>query len=511
MKLLCRYWIFAGVILGIITNAPISAFTLPSCSTISSTRLFYKNYDKNLPPSTRQRRAKLRVMTIPVLGPIPGGQPLLIGEDYVIEHPTPMQWDILQEAFFNHQNHLKNQAIEESEGESLSGGPASIDAAPLVAFIDETTSLTSLEGNFKNSKYATIAAIVGLGGLNKNTKAIESMNHLDTTSNARFMESMIRIFRPDVDCNHQLRNPLESNIRLVGIGRAALSEFHSRLPSSHYEEHEDDDGYITLLGQPTDSEATWEPQQSEVEAPTPILLAQFRLLSDTGARSKNFVNTFGRSQYASPIHALNEMNCLFNRITMLHEDSKRLVRGIHAAKARLAGATSSFVLEDVDGLGMVSNGSKQQHRHDIEALLHDFPEDREIKRRSFLSSSLGADNHAKVLDRSNNYGMGITSASFSQIPNLTRELAEKLQPYYSPEKQESEEFYYEVFSFMGVLSLSKFVSVTDFDWALKCTNTIERLRWVSDWMRSHKRILQDASKEASLKLRECGEECTDLW
>ena len=519
MRFRCRFASFL-TLLSTIMGSPIFALVLtpPNRIKLSSTRLFYSN-DKN----QSQRKQHHRVMTIPVLGPIPGGKPLMVGGDAVLEQPTSMQWDVLQESFYNHRTYLEQQQQQNQEMGAATG-PAGIDAAPLVAFMDEYTSLAPLEGDLKNAKYATIAAVVGLGGSSSNSNTtLESNNRLDTSSNTGFMESIMRVFRPD---DNRIK-PLESTIRLVGIGRAALSDFHSRLPSTYYEDHNDEDGYINMQQQQQqqrDNEETWAPQQPPVEAPTPIVLAQFRLLSDTGARSEGFVNTFGRSQYASPIHALNEMSCLSNRITLIHEDRKRLVRGLQAAKARLAVASPS-VLEDVDGLGMLSGGGFPvgtnsnkiinnpqiiTQQEDIDKLLHDFPGDKDIGRASFSSSSFGPNNHEKLLDMEN-YGMGISSASYSQIPSLTRNLAEKLQPYYSPEKQESEEHYYEVFSFMGVLSLSKFVEASDLNWALKCTNTIERLQWVSDWMRSHKQVLQDASEEVSAELRDCGEECTDLW
>ena len=526
----------------LVTPHATSARKLPSSLSLSSTRTVTTLFYTNDPPRNKQPLRQQRVMTIPVLGPIPGARPLMVGEDFIVEEPTPMQWDVLQEALYNHRNYLQEQQQQQpapanDASSQHQAGPAGIDAAPLVAFMDDVTSLAPLAGDTKNSKYATIAAVVGItSSSSSNGESPIITNEIDTSSNTGFMESIMRVFQPD---DNDVLRPMESKVRLVGIGRAALSDFHSRLPSSYYEEHNDDEGYINLQqqqrqqqqqrldGRDSGDNVDEEVEEETAEAPTPIVLAQFRLLSDSDARSKGFVNTFGRSNHASPVHALNEMNSLSNRITSLHEDRKRLVRGLQAAKARLAVASVSDddVLEDHDGLGMLSSGfiptangngnlqtpdSPAQIQEDIDALLNNFPGDRQLRRESFISSSNGQDSHARLLDMEN-YGMGISSASFSQIPGLTRTLAEKLQPYYSPEKQESEEHYYEVYSFMGVLSLSKFVQATDLDWALKCTNTIERMQWVYEWMWSHKKMLQEASEEISTELRECGEECTDLW
>jgi len=443
-------------------------------------------------------------MTMPVLGPIPGARPLMVGEDYILDEPTPMQWDVLQESLYNHHTYLQEQK-RNSQNQIKAVG---IDAAPLVAFIDEITSQRPLDR--RNSKYATIAAVVGIS-------SGDSTNQLqmDTSSNTGFMESIIKVFQSS--SKETLLNPLESKVRLVGIGRASLSHFHSQLPHSNIHDSRDSD------------------QDELPEAPTPIIVAQFQLLYDSDARSSGFVDAFGRSRHASPVHTLNEMHSLSNRITSLHEDRKRLLRGLQAAKARLKVASThlDLVLEDLDGLGMLHSGfttpplfssmssttssnlpeipaTESQIQEEIDTLLESFPEDQQLERKSFLTSSTGQNSLAKLLEMEN-YGMGISSASFSRLPGMTRALAEKLQPYYSSGKHESEEHYYEVFSFMGVLSLGKFVQPADLDWALKCTNTIERMQWVYDWMWSHKSLMIEASEEVSNELRECGEECTDLW
>lgn len=63
---------------------------------------------------------------VPLIGPIPGGQPLVLGSELLLV-PTPMQWKALEESVLLHRQYIKEQ------GNSTITG---IDAAPLVAFID---------------------------------------------------------------------------------------------------------------------------------------------------------------------------------------------------------------------------------------------------------------------------------------------------------------------------------------------------------------------------------------
>jgi hypothetical protein len=454
---------------------------------MTSSALFYTND----PPQQQSPKPVGRALTIPVLSPIPGGSPLVIGEDYVLEQPTPMQWKILEEALHAHRKY--KEELPEATNDRIE--VVCVDAAPLVAFMDEQTSMYAIHGDKKNSKYATIAAVVGISAIASNPNDI-----IDSSSSSSFMESIMRVFQPDKN----VIRPAESKIRLVGIGRAALSNFYSRLPSTYYEDQEDHNGY-TVPQQQNQQETNL--NNDDEDARIPIIMAQFRLLTDSGKRSSAFVDQFGRSGNSSPVHALAEMSDLAARITSLHEDRKHLARGLQAAKARLAVASQLDILEDHDGLGMLPSGFQVTNNPQSQAivtLLSEFPHEQS------LWSSPTRDSHARLLEMEN-YGMGISSAYFSAIPGLTSALAEKLQPYYSPEKHDTEEHYYEVFSFMGLLSLNKFVPVTDLDWALKCTNTIERMQWVYESMWSHKKLLLEASEEVSQELRDCGEECTDLW
>ena len=88
---------------------------------------------------------------------------------------------------------------------------------------------------------------------------------------------------------------------------------------------------------------------------------------------------------------------------------------------------------------------------------------------------------------------------------------DKLEPFYSPQLRATEEYYYEILSYAAVLALDKYLAKEDIAWALTCSNTLERLQQTYEWMCSHVLLLKEEAAQASAKLRDCGEECTDLW
>eukprot|EP00980_Cylindrotheca_fusiformis_P011685 scaffold2770_cov104-Cylindrotheca_fusiformis.AAC.6 len=435
---------------------------------------------KSIPTTASSTTSRLhltppRAKTIPVLGPIPGCPPILVGEDFMLEYPSPLQWSTLEECLHNHELYLQEKQYD----------VVGIEAAPLVAVMDDITSRRTLGRG--NKKYATIAAIVGI--------QTSSDIKLDTSSEAGFMES-VQLIAAD---HKKTIIPSESKIRLVGIGRAALSGFHSRLPNSYWQSFDskaeggDDEGL-------DDGD-----YHHDDERETPLLIAQFQLMVDTGQRS-DLAQRNGRARFASPVHALAEMSQWAAKLQFMHEDRQRLVRGLRAADARLKASTASD-LEDHDGIGLLSSGysfdeqGRQQAQPVIERLLEEFPGNHVEAGQTALDRVMKWDN----------YGLGSTAAAFSSIPPLTKILMEKLQAYYSPQKQATEEHYFETMSFMAVLSLKETLSTEAVEYALKVTNTVERMRWAYERMIEHKLILQEASEEISADLRDCGEECTDLW
>ena len=147
---------------------------------------------------------------------------------------------------------------------------------------------------------------------------------------------------------------------------------------------------------------------------------------------------------------------------------------------------------------------------DIRKLLQEFSREADVDGGDSSPSSAALD---EVLQMEN-YGLGNTAAAFSAIPPLTKMLIDKLQAYYSPTKSATEEHYYEIQSFMAILSLRYYAMDDEYEFfntALKCTNTMERMSYAYEKMVEHQLLLKRASEEISARLLDCGEECTDLW
>lgn len=412
----------------------------------------------------------------------------MVGADFVLDPPTPMQWQSLEETVVVHQKHLKDEL------QSLA--VASIDAAPLVAIMDEYTSsagqVLQLQGTKKAGRYATIAAVVGISSNAVTTTA----PIVDTSDETSFMESIMRIGRS--------ATPLDSKIRLVGIGRAVLYDFYYQVPTRQQDEAMDEHGHLIL-----ENDGDIDDDACETNLATNIVMADFRLLTDSAERSYVF-ELPGRSAFASPVHAMAKMSNMANKLQRIHQDRRRYVAGLQAAKSRLKGATQGSVEEedllDHDGLGMLfaQYGDTKEEAVNtdrvqpvIDEFLNTFHDDAQVEHTRLLALE--------------NYGMGYSSASISSIHDLTHVWLEKLQPYYSPARRESEEHHFEVLSFVACLSMAKFLEPHQLGKALRCTNTIERLGQVYEWMWEHVRLLKQESEKISQELRNCGEECTDLW
>ena len=409
-----------------------------------STRRYYKNDpEPEQQPSPRNTNA----ITIPVLGPIPGKPPLLIGTETTLPQPTPMQWQTLEEALWQH--NMGSNATS-----------ANVEAAPLVALMDETN----------KNQYATLCAVVGWH------KGEEG-------------DSLV-----------------EGTVRLVGIGRARLSDFFYQVPARYQEESVDEDGYLleeTLEGMPDDDEDEDHDEDDEEtedlmaasrNRPQNIVMAQFRLIQDAPVN--------GDGSWASPVHALNGMATWASKIQRLHSERRRMVAGLHTAKARLSMAEDD--LEDLDGIGLVLSANRE---------LEVGGEVAPTLESSLAPAALPAKQPKPLtgLERYENYGMGFTAASISNLPELARVWMGILEPYYSPERRASEEFYYEVLSYVGMHTMDRWLGPSHMSWALQCTNTMSRLQQVHDWMSEHVRQLNLEAAKVSEELRQCGEECTDLF
>ena len=452
--------------------ASATAFVVKPSRQRSSTRLFY-----------RDEKSPSAVLTIPVLSPIPNQLPLLPGKELVLSTPTPGQWAALEQALAMHQD---------QQQQKVTTSISTIQAAPMIALMDDYTSSSS--GSLRpGERYATLAAIVGVSSCH------HQQEPLDLSDSSSFMESLRQLAQHSTSMEHV-------NVRLVGIGRAALHDFFYDI-SATKRQAVDDQGHLILLT-PTmmhdDDEEDDDNMSLSSGYHDNVVMAQFDLLMDglakgIGARS-------GRpSSFASPVHAVSEMSRLASQVQHLHQERKRLIAGIRAAEARLRAVSEEEV--DHDGIGQLFASRKAQQVliHDI---LNDFGD--EALEQSYFVASQQHD-AADQLTSHENYGMGYSAATFSTIRDLTSVWLGKLEPYFSPDRRVSEEHFFETLSWVAMLAMDKFLQPHQIGWALQCCNTSERLQQANVWMSEHVKLLKDKSIALSKQLRDCGEECTDLW
>jgi hypothetical protein len=303
-------------------------------------------------------------------------------------------------------------------------------------------------------RYATIAAVVGISP-SKKKKFLEDERD--------FMEIML-------GCKGRI-NPLSSRIRLVGVGRAELTDFFFQMPTA-LEENDLDDIECNVEGL-TDEDVTALQRENQ---PDPIVMAEFRILNDCAKSSIHSLARIGdkgaRSPDMAPVFAVNEMAKFSNKVTRLHDERRRLVNLIASAKTRLA---EHNVFDDADGIGSI-----------------------------FIQEECLLDETEKLL-RCDNYGLNYYS-SFSSIPALTGVAQDVLESFYSPERRTTEEYRLEVLSFVAFRSLQGFCSPQDMAWALQCTNSIERLQRAYEIMLEHVWTLKKMAKEVSQDLEAHGED-----
>jgi hypothetical protein len=311
---------------------------------------------------------------------------------------------------------------------------------------------------------------------------------IDTSDETSFMESMNQFG------SRGYVTPLSSNVRLVGVARAILGDLFYKMPTMDKSEGTQNEGDSEQDDTMNDDDDFID----EEEESSPIIMAQFTLLTDTTKKESNPFDKVGekgaKSYEKAPIHAIMEMSNLANKIMRIHEDRRRLVNGLTAAKARL---DHKNVYEDTDGLGQLQ---RQIDQAAVDFLLerYDFEQN---------NASFGASGRLAGLD---NYGLNYYSA-FSPILSLTNVAMDIFAPYYSPKIQETEEYRLEIFSFVAFRALEGFCTTYDLAWALRCINSAERLNKAYELMLEHVILLEGMAKQASNDLRDCGEECTDLW
>jgi hypothetical protein len=267
-------------------------------------------------------------MSLPVLGPLLSQRaPVLPGQEFILNDPTPMQWQTLDQCLLQHAAHVQNATMA-----------AGVTAAPLVALLDEYTSSSSSAGFTPfdtRGRYATIVAIVGLSS----TSDEENGGLLSGKSgNGEFMERL------------QNRQRKSMRVRMMGIGRAVLTDFFFQ---SAKQNCMDDEGHLldvpecslrekSASEQDEDGDDDDDESHHDKDTTNNVIMAHFRLVHDDGVRRTSAGRADSRnakSAHASPVHAVAQYSQLTFHIHRLHSDRQQLVAGLHAARARLAVAT----------------------------------------------------------------------------------------------------------------------------------------------------------------------------
>jgi hypothetical protein len=561
---LCIHEVNAFIPVSIPSSTIQSSSSSTSTSTSSATRLFLQNKQQNY-----KNKMNKQLPIIPVIGPILTAPPLMIGSEMILDPPTPLQWKALQECVVVHQNQLKRDQEDQEELKDRSYdldddhdyemNIATIDAAPLIAVIDDASSLSKVNPPFspfnEGGRYATLAAVVGITNkkqlksddddyFNDNSYDVDGDN--DDNDNDKvlvggeenFMEYM-NLCPVDDDEGTDLIVPLSSSIRLVGVGRAVLRKFFYRIPTDlcvdeEYYYIDDDDENETYGDEEDDLDVDVDVNFTNggYEDNTPIVMSQFEpLVDDSSIYSLADPEKIGekgqRSYRISPVHAMSELFNIASRVSCVHDDKLKLIAGIKAAKARLeinrarrrGEIEYDDDLEDYDGLGVlfedyvsdkIKEVTKQEKdsRMSVDEFLSTFKGNMERIDPSDLPQNQPT--KIELLEASENYGMGYFGA-FSSIADLTAVTVKELEPYYSQKYRDREEHEAEISSFVVFRALGGFIDNKELAYALHCTSSVERLTRGYELMIDHKIQLKKIAERISDELRECGEECTDLF
>ena len=408
---------------------------------------------------------------IPIIGPLLNVQkPIIIGDSIWLNPPTPLQWKAVEASVAAQHGgtvmNWKSRSASDIDGMVADKiNLATISKSPLVAILHSG-----------EKEHATIAAIEGI--------VTTKDGPIDTNDAESFRESLASLCSPYYSDS--------SKIRLMAIGRAKVSHFTTKfvIDESFAENHAYDE---------TKSE--------------PLLVARMELLFDS--------NEMGKTT-SSPVHALNRLSTFVQRLRFLQEDRQRIVRGLQAAQSRLEMAMDDW--EDWDGIGSINGvldlpssiqGTKSNLLDDdgqiglLNQFLEEYNNGESIP--SAPSHSLPLSTGAARCIDLDNYGLGTSSSAFVSLDSMAGVLIENLGNYFSPDRLESEEFEYEVFSWCALQSLQHYLSSEEiYESLFKCTNTCARLEIIYHEMIKHKMDLNELAQAKSMELRNCGEEC-DLF
>jgi hypothetical protein len=277
-----------------------------------------------------------------------------------------------------------------------------------------------------------------------------------------------------------------SVIKLIGVGRALLRNYFSSSSSSSTNSEtmipmtEEEGELSNILAKiqeidnvsvdDNDDDEYDQEVNEEDEEKLPVIMAEFDVLLDDPSIIYNddqYTTSLHHHHSASSSrHAITNLFNAANRVYRVFDERKRLIVGLRAGASRLRQSQSDNTL--------YYNDSARNELEEME-----------------------------------NYGITTNKGMMSTIPELTNELLSQLQPYYSQEHREREEYEVEVAS-MAILKTLE-VTPTELATLLLTQSATRRLELEFDIIMRHKEKLHQLVQIINDELIDCGEECTDLW
>ena len=378
--------------------------------------------------------------------------PLLVGSSLTYQYSdlTPFQQRAIQVAQSYHEEQMNTK--DESE--------AGIEASPIVAVIDSYTA-SALED--PNSTY-------------KQKKTSTSKQRYATLASIKIVESAISNGEPTV-------------VKFTGVGRVFLHDYFSSKNAGLTQEEEELTNILARIQEfDDDTSDDDDVADDDNDNELPVVMAEFNIMLDDTDKA------------SSDMHNIAELHRTANKVYRLHEERKNLVSGVRAGiarlfhgKKRLQEQNCDIEFEDCDGLGLVGlvDGDATSNFEDVSVPAFE----------EHIRSDL------ETLD---NYGFGYYGI-LSTMPDLTSQLMSTLEPYYSPQHREREEYGAEVASMVVFNTLKEYATPQELAASLLIPSATERLELGYAIMIRHRNELNDLVKIVSEELSECGEECTDLW
>ena len=361
------------------------------------------------------------------------------------------------------------------------GNEGGIQAAPISALIDSYTvdphesSVASIQAGKPKKRFFTLAAI----GLVYDNESGEP--------SAVNLMGVGRVY---------LHDHFSSKDALMSGEEEELSQLLSKMHNidREHELHDDDTVIVD------------HDECNEDHGELQVVMAEFDLLlDDSSVLSKEVEESkYGEDvtkNRVSSMHAITELYRSANKVYRLHEERKKLMAGLRAGEARLRLGKEREIdenclveFEDCDGLGMIG-GMMDDPMGEEEETSTPYPKDTTPRSR---------------LEALDNYGLG-SFGILSTIPDLTVQLMSHLEPYYSPNHREREEYEAEVASMIAFRTLEEYASPEEVAAALLAPSATQRLEMAYGIMIRHRDELYELVEMISQELGDCGEECADIW